>query len=54
MLWIFGGLFRTNLLLDGCDEFTDRETPRVFRTSDLGIAAIRCKRTGLGGRSLDP
>ena len=39
MLWGVGRLFRENLLFDGCDEFTDREMPRVFRTSALGIAA---------------
>ena len=40
MLWVVGRLFRRNLLFDGCDEFTDREVPRVFQTFALGIAAV--------------
>ena len=50
MLWIFGGLFRENLLLDGWDEFTDRDTPRVFLTFALGIAAVQRKRSAPGKR----
>lgn len=40
MLCGVGGLFRENLLFDGRDEFTDRETPHIFQTSVLGIAAV--------------
>lgn len=49
MLWVVGGLFRKNLVLDGRDEFTDRETPWVFRNFDLGIATVHHKGPNLGG-----
>ena len=40
MLWVVGRLLRKNLVLDGCDEFTDRETPRVFWIFALGIVPV--------------
>jgi hypothetical protein len=41
MLWVVGGFLRMNLLLDGWDEFTDRETPLAFRMVALGMAEKR-------------